>query len=109
MIVNTFGRLSTPQSVTLDSFRVEELFVNPNQSLVRVRLSAGVNGNDGTYTPVTSAGTFDLTKDGLSTDVQETLNTLVQQLTDLVQAELTNQNTGNSTTVEVVNATEAAV
>jgi len=101
MLNTTFGRLSTPQSVTLDAFRVEELLVNPSSNLVRVRLSAGVNANDGTYTPVTPAGTFDLTQEGLGTDVHETLNALLQQLTDLVQAELVNQEPATPTTEDV--------
>jgi len=99
---NTFGRLAQPQSVTLDSFRVEEVLLNPSQLLVRVRLSAGINSNDGTYTPVTTAGTFDLTKEGMGTEVQDTLNLLVQQLTDLVHAELSNQSTTESSTLNMV-------
>jgi len=98
MLTSTFGKLVEPQSVTLNAFRVEELLVNPASNLVRVRLSAGIDKNDGTYTPVTSAGTFDLTQDGLSTEVHETVSTLLQQLTELVQAELLNQ---NRTTEEV--------
>lgn len=98
MLTNTFGKLAEPQSVTLDAFRVEELLVSPAAETVRVRLSAGINKNDGTYTPVTSAGTFDLTQAGLSTEVHETISTLLQQLTDLVQAELLNQNTSTETT-----------
>lgn len=111
MLTNTFGRLATPQSVTLDAFRVEELLINPTSNLVRVRLSAGVNSNDGAYTPVTSAGTFDLTQEGLGTEVSETLSTLVQQLTDLVQAELVNQGTATvtDTTLPVATAEEALV
>jgi len=97
MQTNTFGRLATPQSVTLDAFRVEELLVNPATNLVRVRLSAGVNGNDGSYTAVTPAGTFDLTQEGMGTEVSDTLATLVQQLTDLVQSELNTQATPETT------------
>lgn len=104
MLTNTFGRLATPQSVTLDSFRVEEVLINPTSSMVRVRLSAGVNANDGTYTPVTTAGTFDLTQEGLGTDVSDTLMSLVQQLTDLVQSELNTQNSATTESVSVVTA-----
>lgn len=106
MQTNTFGRLATPQSVTLDAFRVEELLVNPATNLVRVRLSAGVNGNDGTYTPVTTAGTFDLTQEGMGTEVSDTLGALVQQLTDLVQAELNTQSSATNTDTTVATETE---
>jgi len=77
-IENFVGSLKKPETLVLNSFRIEELYVSPNKKTAKLTVSSGVDV-DGVYTPVKLLGSFELDETHFA-DIENDINNVVSTL-----------------------------